>query len=90
MYRRNLQKAYVEALINILNPPTGGITISFGSLASLGNTSVKTSDVTSIARAHLAALRSKIASAIPGTTDKMSKYHLLDVAERIKTALDPK
>ena len=90
MYRRNVQKAYAEALINILNPPTGGITFSFNALGALGTTNVKSTDVMSIARAHLVELRSKILAAIPGTTDKMSKYHLQDVAERIKRALDPK
>ncbi len=90
MYRRNVQKAYAEALINILTPSSGGITISFGALGRLGSTNVKTSDVMSIARAHLVSLRSKILAAIPGTSDKMSKYHLQDVAERIKKALDPK
>ncbi|MDQ2753375.1 MAG: hypothetical protein M3R72_10180, partial [Bacteroidota bacterium] len=64
--------------------------ISFGSLASFGNTNVKSTDVVSIARAHLVLLRSKIIAAIPGTTDKMSKYHLEDVADRIKRALDPR
>lgn len=90
MYRRNLQKTYAEALISILNP-SGGIsfTISFGGgLPSAG--SVKTSDVMSIARAHLVSLRSKILAAIPGTADTMTKYHLQDVAERIRKALDPK
>ena len=90
MYRRNVQKAYTEALINILTPSSGGISFSFGSLSVLGNNNVKTTDVVSIARAHLTRLRSKILAAIPGITDKMSQYHLQDEAERIKRALDPK
>ena len=91
MYRRNLQKAYAEALINLLSPSTATITISFGPSSSFGGGgSVKTSDVVSIARAHLASLRSSILAAVPGTSDKMSKYHLQDVAERIRKALDPK
>ena len=91
MYRRNLQKAYAEALINLLSPSTGMITISFGSSAAVGGGgNVKSTDVVSIARAHLSALRSKILAAIPGTTDKLSKYHLQDVAERIRQALEPK
>ncbi len=90
MYRRNVQKAYTEALINILQPSAGGITFSFGSLGSLGSTNVKSNDVVSIARGHLVNLRNRIWVAIPGTSDKMSKYHLEDVAERIKRALDPR
>ena len=90
MYRRNVQKSYTEALINILNPPVGGITFSFSALGNLGSTNIKSTDVVSIARGHLVALRSKLVAAIPGTTDKMSKYHLEDVAERIKRALEPR
>jgi len=90
MYRRNLQKAYVEALINLLDPSSGMITISFGPSSAIGGANVKSTDVVSIARAHLVALRSKILTAVPGTSDKLSKYHLQDVAERIKQALEPK
>jgi ribosomal protein S18 acetylase RimI-like enzyme len=87
-YRRNLQKIYVEALISALAPPTsqnlgGGITISFG-------TNLRNTDAASIVKAHLQALRAQINAAIPTTTDKLSKYHLQDVSERIKQALDPK
>jgi Met-zincin/Domain of unknown function (DUF5117)/Domain of unknown function (DUF5118) len=87
-YRRNLQKAYVDALINIVSPPQGGS----GSSGSqfLQNVNTKNSDVMSVARGQLVSLRAQIAAAIPGTTDKMSKLHLLDVSERIKKALDPK
>jgi hypothetical protein len=81
-YRRNLQKAYAEALINIVNTPPG---LPINNVLPSRN-----SDVVSVARAQLVALKVQIATAIPGTPDKMSKYHLQDVYERIKKALDPK
>ncbi len=88
--RRNLQKSYAETLINIINPaPSGGVTLSF-SFSPFGTASIKNTDVPSIVRAHLTSLRSEILTAIPGTTDKLSRYHLQDVAERIRRALDPK
>jgi hypothetical protein len=85
-YRRNLQKAYVEALVNLLNatPPASGS--SFGPAP----VNTKNTDVPSIARAELASLKTQVDAAIPGTQDKMSKYHLEDVSFRIKKALDPK
>jgi len=43
-----------------------------------------------MARAQLTALKTKVDAAIPGTSDKSSKYHLQDVSFRIKKALDPK
>jgi hypothetical protein len=89
--RRNLQKAYVEALISVINPaPPQQIPGLPASFAALFSTNVKNTDVPSIVRAHLTTLRTEILTAIPGTTDKLSKYHLQDVAERIKRALDPK
>jgi len=92
-YRRILQKAYVEALVNILNPITPATTIvitpsrgsNLGGPPSLVNT-----DVFSIVRAHLISLRNMINTSLPGITDKMSRYHLQDVSERIKDGLDPK
>lgn len=90
-YRRNLQKSYVERMSALLGnaPAGGGITISIGGAVSAGPDPKKT-DVTSVVRAHLASLRSEIQATIPATTDTMSKYHLMDLSERIKTALDPK
>jgi hypothetical protein len=90
-YRRNLQKSYVERMSALLGnaPAGGGITISIGGAVSAGPDPKKT-DVTSVVRAHLASLRSEIQATIPATNDTMSKYHLMDLSERIKTALDPK
>jgi hypothetical protein len=91
IYRRALQKTYVEALINLVNPPPptpipAGLPRQFAALF-VGN--IKNTDVPSIARAQMNELRTEILAAIPRTTDKLSKYHLQDVAERIKQALNP-
>jgi hypothetical protein len=91
VYRRNLQKAHAEALINLLSPPQ--ITLPAGfprNLTILFGGDIKNTDIPSIVRAQLISLRNQINSAIPGTTDKLSKYHLQDVSERIKEALNPK
>ena len=91
-YKRMLQRAYVDRLTSILNPSApagGGITISFGGPLSAG-IDAKKSDVTAIVRAQLVGLRSQLNAAAATTADKMSKIHLVDLAERIKEALDPK
>jgi hypothetical protein len=87
-YRRNLQKSYVERMISLLNPSappviSGGFSISFGP-------DTKKTDISSMARAHLVSLRNELVTAAPSYTDNMSKYHLQDLSERIKQALDPK
>jgi hypothetical protein len=82
-HRRNLQKAYIDALSKIINPedkPAQQTVIN-----NLWNT-----DAVSVARAQLATLKRQVDGAIPGTADRMSKYHLQDVSDRIRKALDPK
>ncbi|HEX5668162.1 MAG TPA: zinc-dependent metalloprotease, partial [Chitinophagaceae bacterium] len=90
-YRRNLQKSYVERMSGLLNPSpaSGGITISFGG-AITPSTDVMKSDISSVTRAHLIQLRSELVNAAASYPDMMSRYHLQDLAERIKRALDPK
>jgi hypothetical protein len=46
--------------------------------------------VMSLARAHLVELRNAINGGVNAYGDKMSRYHLQDVLNRIETALDPK
>lgn len=87
-YRRNLQKSYVERMIALMTPAAalqlgGGITLTFGP-------DVKKTDISSMVRAHLTSLRSEMVGAAPLIPDTMSRYHLQDLAERIKAALDPK
>jgi hypothetical protein len=88
-YRRNLQKSYVERMISLLGASGTSISLSIGGSISSGP-DLKKTDVTSVVRAHLSSLRAEALAAAAGSTDNMSKYHLQDVAERIKRALDPK
>jgi hypothetical protein len=89
IYRRNLQKSYVNTLINLINPPaSNGLTISFGSPSQAPN--YDKTDIKSVVRAHLASLKKEIDAAVAVTTDPMSKYHLQDVSKRIDKALNPK
>lgn len=88
VYRRNLQKSYVNVLSNLLNPAP--VTVAIGgpfSLASSVNTDK--SDIKSLVRAHLTSLRAEVNAAAAAITDPMSKYHLQDVAKRMDKALNP-
>jgi hypothetical protein len=90
IYRRNLQKSYVNILSSILNPPANSsVTIAPGITISSPTTSDK-SDVKSVVRAHLAALITEVKAAAAGIGDPMTKYHLQDVSKRIDNALNPK
>ncbi len=89
-YRRNLQKSYAERMISLLGNSGGSsLTISLGGGISSGPDPKKT-DIVSTVRAHLTSLRSEIVTASASASDPMTKYHLQDVADRIKRALEPK
>ncbi|HEX2607605.1 MAG TPA: zinc-dependent metalloprotease, partial [Flavisolibacter sp.] len=88
IYRRGLQKSFVEGLNKMVNPdqtPTLQIT-PFGVSAT---TVSKTTDAISIAKAQLRTLASEIRTALPGYKDASSRAHLQDVLDRINQALDP-
>ena len=91
IYRRNLQKSYVNTLINLINPaqPSGGASFSFSSTPTTITNSEK-SDLKSVVRAHLESLKAELSSASGLYADPMSKYHLKDLVFRINNALNPK
>ena len=92
VYRRNLQKSYINILDGLINPPKSGgssdiIVIMLGG-SSLS--SVDKSDIKSVARAHLSSLRNEVKAAAAGAADAMSRYHLQDIVVRIDKALNPR
>ncbi|RYF57383.1 MAG: zinc-dependent metalloprotease, partial [Cytophagaceae bacterium] len=96
IYRRNLQKAYAEKLIAVLNTPAsaGAGAAPFAGAGFRFNpgpvTDIRKSDIMSVVRGQLVGLQRSIAAAMPRQTDTMSKYHLADIQARIQNALDPK
>lgn len=91
-YRRSVQKAFVETLISNLIPASGAPAemAGQGGRGGMISSPSKISDVSSIARGQLASLRSQLTAAVPVTTDKLTRYHYQDLADRIRVALDPK
>jgi hypothetical protein len=90
VYRRNLQKSYVNILGELLAQPrnnsSGVITIVLGGGGSTAK--VENSDIKSVVRAHLLNLRNEIKAAASGSNDSMTRYHLQDLAIRIDNALN--
>ena len=90
VYRRNLQKSYINILTGLLNPPTSGQTVSVPGITITISSGPDKSDIKSVVRAHLVSLKNEVNAAVAGITDPMSKYHLQDVSKRIDNALNPK
>lgn len=91
VFRRNLQKSYVQHIIQLLSPGTSqSLTPTMIMYGVQPPPDPTTSDVSSIARAHLVALRADIRAAAAGIQDPLSRYHLTDLVERINNVLDPK
>ena len=93
IYRRNLQKTYVSALIELMKPQT--VTVrSIPPGASYGmrfrNVDLALTDVPSTVRANLEIIRRDIKTKIAGTTDLDTKNHLIDLLNRISSTLEPK
>ena len=91
VYRRNLQKSYVSILDNLLNPSaTTTVTLGGGGFGAPASVNTDKSDIKSVVRAHLTALKNEVTAAATTATDPMTKYHLRDVTKRIDKALNPK
>ncbi|MDZ4807381.1 MAG: zinc-dependent metalloprotease [Bacteroidota bacterium] len=88
IYRRNLQKSYITTLNNLIS--SSGQTTSVGTFTVTVSGGNDKSDVKSVVRAHLTALRSEINAAAAGIADPMTKYHLQDLSKRIGNTLNPK
>lgn len=75
LYRRNLQKAFVEKLGELTNTKDDGL---------------RTSDVPSIARGNLNTLKTELARGLSRQRNTLSRYHLQDLMARIEVILDPR
>jgi hypothetical protein len=92
IYRRNLQKAYVERMISNLTPDNTPAVATTGGRSSFGASSdySKTTDAISVVKAQLRSLQSEIRAALPLYKDAASRAHLQDISDRITEVLNPK
>jgi len=95
VYRRALQRSYVEALNLKLNPPPAAAAAAGGRGGGGGRGGApqldpKLSDINPTTRAELKELDGGIRAAISKTSDRMTKAHLEDLRHRIADALKGK
>jgi len=87
IYRRNLQKSFVERMVRAIVPEASSN--SQGGAATVGSSFTRTTDAISLAKAQLRSLQADIRAALPTYKDAASRAHLQDVNDRITMALDP-
>ncbi|MBC7901929.1 MAG: hypothetical protein H7Y27_00840, partial [Gemmatimonadaceae bacterium] len=80
-----------ERFNTIINPSTGGPSTFGGIVITFGpSVDVRKTDIISVAKGTLRGLRADINATLPSVSDKMTRYHLQDVVERITRILEPK
>jgi hypothetical protein len=93
IYRRNLQKIYVERITTLLSGQSTTNPLSITSILSLAarpTLNVKYTDTYSLLRGTLRTLRNDIRAALPLITDVATRMHLQDLTDRITEVLEPK
>nr|WP_297916791.1 zinc-dependent metalloprotease [uncultured Allomuricauda sp.] len=88
-YRRNLQKAYVDRLAYLMTAGNQKKLPDFNGYRKSTVVNTSQSDIRSVARAELNNLKRDIRNGLGRTSDRMSRYHLQDVLERIDLILNP-
>jgi len=89
IYRRNLQRAYIDRLDFIMNnEQRSNIPPQFRRQFGDTQVNVSQSDIRAVVRAELKALNSTLKSA--RGRDAMSRVHIADAIERVNLILDPK
>jgi hypothetical protein len=87
IYRRNLQRAYIDRMAYIMTNEQPEIPAAFRRFAGTTTVNVSQSDIRAVVRAELKSLRSQLRSA--RGADAMSRIHIADALERVDNILDP-
>lgn len=89
VYRRNLQRAYVDRMQYLMTEKQNKIPSRLRSWINQSGINVAQSDIRPVVRAELNNLNRQAQRAISRTSDRMSRYHLQDLIERIDAILNP-
>mgnify|MGYP001030680374 FL=1 len=89
VYRRNLQRAYIDRLEYLMTEsqePLEGFARSYSNQTRV---LVSQSDIRAVSRAQLVNLKAAIDKSLPNITDQNTRYHLQESLVRIDTILNP-
>lgn len=88
VYRRNLQRAYIERLEYLMTAEQPRFSTQFADFIGVTNVDVSQSDIRAVARGELKRIKSMAQSAKGG--DTMSQYHLEDLVARVDMIFEGK
>ncbi|RKS55056.1 uncharacterized protein DUF5118 [Gillisia mitskevichiae] len=89
LYRRNLQRSYLQRMEYLMTKEQDPIPARFRSWVSRSNVDVANSDIRPIVRGELVTLQSNIRNSMNRSNDKLTRYHLQDALKRIDLILNP-
>jgi hypothetical protein len=89
VYRRNLQRTYLERMERLMTDETPNVPARFRQFAGVTPYDVALSDVQAFARGELETLKSDVQRAQRRTSDRTTQLHLRDIVFRIDRILDP-
>jgi hypothetical protein len=89
VYRRNLQRAYIESIERQLNPPEAPPAPAGGQQGGPPAPPRFTSDARPLLRGHLVELDRTVQNALSRTRDDVTRLHLQDVRLQIDNILNP-
>ena len=90
IYRRNLQKMYVDRLVELLQPAPKMMIFSTRGTTVTPMPTLDDNDGFSVIKGHMRQLISSIQTALPRMTDNLSRLHLQDLLDRLKDGLKAK
>jgi hypothetical protein len=90
VYRRNLQKAYIERMDYLINTDQSEIKGIDKYTLKRTRVNINQSDIISVCKGKLEDLKNQIIKKAPSYRDQNSKYHLMDMVNRIDQISNPK
>jgi hypothetical protein len=85
-YRRNLQRAFVQEMNGLVNPPARPATPAFPGAPAPAPVP---GDAAALARLELQGITASIRAALPRVTDRATRAHLVDLQARIEKIFNP-
>ena len=89
MYRRNLQRAYIDRLEYLMTESQEQLSGSARRYSNRTRVLVSQSDIRAVSRAQLVNLKAAIGKSLAGVKDQNTRYHLQESVVRIDAILDP-